>query len=184
MKYRKLPIEVEAFKLGEEWPDWWADAVTANRVKTYNQDERWRGGPDYALIQTLEGEMRAEKGDWIIQGVKGEIYPCKADVFAITYAVAGSLTRGAEQVANKIAEVFESEYARDEYTWAETAKLVQSAIDEAVGEMRDMLKLWHEKFSDENDSGPRSEGWQSDELMELVEKTKIITAANTPKEEK
>lgn len=85
LKYRKLPVEVEAFKLGEAWPDWWADAVSANKVKTYNQDERWRGGPDYALIQTLEGEMRAEKGDWIIQGVKGEIYPCKPDIFALTY---------------------------------------------------------------------------------------------------
>lgn len=85
MKYRKLPVVVEAFQLGTEWPDWWADAVSANKVKTYNQDERWRGGPDYALIQTLEGEMRANKDDWIIQGVKGEIYPCKPDIFAEIY---------------------------------------------------------------------------------------------------
>ncbi len=37
------------------------------------------------LIATLEGVMRAEPGDWIIRGVKGEIYPCKPDIFAATY---------------------------------------------------------------------------------------------------
>lgn len=36
-------------------------------------------------IQTLEGEMRAEVGDWIIRGVKGEFYPCKPDIFEATY---------------------------------------------------------------------------------------------------
>lgn len=36
-------------------------------------------------IQTLEGEMRAEMGDWVIKGVKGEFYPCKPDIFALTY---------------------------------------------------------------------------------------------------
>lgn len=84
-QFRKKPVVIEAFQLGSEWPDWWADAVTANRAVTHNIDGRWRGGPDYALIQTLEGEMRAEFGDWIIQGVKGEIYPCKPDIFAMTY---------------------------------------------------------------------------------------------------
>jgi hypothetical protein len=36
-------------------------------------------------IDTLEGTMRGEVGDWIIKGVKGELYPCKPDVFATTY---------------------------------------------------------------------------------------------------
>lgn len=36
-------------------------------------------------IATLEGVMRAEKGDWIITGVKGEKYPCKPDIFEATY---------------------------------------------------------------------------------------------------
>ena len=36
-------------------------------------------------IQTLEGLMRAEVGDWVITGVKGERYPCKPDIFAMTY---------------------------------------------------------------------------------------------------
>jgi hypothetical protein len=37
------------------------------------------------LIQTLEGDMHANPGDWIIKGVKGEFYPCKPDIFAATY---------------------------------------------------------------------------------------------------
>lgn len=62
-RYRKLPVVIEAFRL----------------------DGRWRGGPDIAKIKTLEGEMTASKGDWIIRGVNGEIYPCKPDIFAKTY---------------------------------------------------------------------------------------------------
>jgi len=36
-------------------------------------------------IPTLEGTMHARPGDWIIRGVKGELYPCKPDIFAATY---------------------------------------------------------------------------------------------------
>ena len=38
-----------------------------------------------AFIRTLEGTMRADMGDWIIRGVKGELYPCKPDIFEATY---------------------------------------------------------------------------------------------------
>lgn len=37
------------------------------------------------IIKTLEGDMRAEKGDWIIKGTIGEFYPCKPDIFEKTY---------------------------------------------------------------------------------------------------
>jgi hypothetical protein len=36
-------------------------------------------------IHTLEGDMRADVGDWIVRGVKGEFYPCKPDIFEATY---------------------------------------------------------------------------------------------------
>lgn len=50
----------------------------------------WCGGtnevsPSVIQIQTLEGEMMACLGDWIIKGVKGEFYPCKPDIFEATY---------------------------------------------------------------------------------------------------
>lgn len=76
MKYRKKPVEVEAFKwLHDEVPEWW---------KTYVgiQIEVDTGS---ALIETLEGTMRASPGDWIIKGVKGELYPCKPEIFEISY---------------------------------------------------------------------------------------------------
>jgi hypothetical protein len=37
------------------------------------------------IITTIEGDMKASPGDWIIKGVKGEFYPCKPDIFAATY---------------------------------------------------------------------------------------------------
>lgn len=43
------------------------------------------GGMRGISIQTLEGRMLAVDGDWIIQGVAGEFYPCKPDIFAATY---------------------------------------------------------------------------------------------------
>ena len=41
--------------------------------------------PNCLLIPTLEGDMLAQPGDWIIKGVQGEFYPCKPDIFAATY---------------------------------------------------------------------------------------------------
>lgn len=40
---------------------------------------------DAIFIDTLEGQMRADKGDWIIKGLKGEFYPCKPEIFAMKY---------------------------------------------------------------------------------------------------
>ena len=85
---------VEAFCLGDEWPDWWADAVSAGNAKTFNLDGRLYGGPDCAEITTAHGVVRIERGDWVIQGpgfMEGsqgtvrEIFACKSDVFAAMY---------------------------------------------------------------------------------------------------
>ena len=78
MKFRKKPVVIEAiqFRAGEQ-DGALLDAVLAGRVE-YKED-------GCMLIKTLEGEMRAEPGDWIIRGVKGELYPCKPDIFAMTY---------------------------------------------------------------------------------------------------
>lgn len=65
-----------------EVPDWLAKAIDDGNCVPHS-----RGGTDYAQwdIPTLEGVMTAQPGDWIIQGVKGELYPCKPDIFEITY---------------------------------------------------------------------------------------------------
>ena len=56
MKFRKKPVVVDAYQTDREMN-----------------------------IETLEGVMHAEPGDWIITGVNGERYPCKSDIFEKTY---------------------------------------------------------------------------------------------------
>ena len=86
--FRKKPVVIEAFCLnGDAMPDWFLDARSAGTVRTYAEDT---GNPfdaplTHTEIDTLEGTHRADRGDWIIQGVKGELYPCKPDIFAMTY---------------------------------------------------------------------------------------------------
>lgn len=86
MRYRKKPVVIEAFRWTggpdqTEDPAWIIAAIKAGTVRF--QDA---GTPAVAmLIDTLEGTHRADQGDYIIQGVKGELYPCKPDIFALTY---------------------------------------------------------------------------------------------------
>lgn len=81
-KFVKKAVEVEAFKLGYDVePKWF---IENDRAYNFIQ-EKCIGGNVSCDLETLEGTMRANKGDYIIQGVKGEIYPCKADIFEMTY---------------------------------------------------------------------------------------------------
>ena len=82
-KYRKKPIVIEAWLFNgypiehEGIPAW----VQTNTLWKPNE----QGTKGYLLITTLEGDMKAQEGDWIIKGVKGEFYPCKPDIFEATY---------------------------------------------------------------------------------------------------
>jgi hypothetical protein len=84
-KFRKKPVVIDAFKLGDPWPDWFHEAVIRNDVITHlnkNADGKIVGTAD---IRAPEGTMTAAVGAWIIRGVKGEIYPCMPDLFEATY---------------------------------------------------------------------------------------------------
>lgn len=87
MKYRKKPVIIEAFQLGiDNIPDWFMDKVTSNDVILHGTSSGFEHHKDTnADIKTLEGVMHADFGDFIIKGVKGELYPCKADIFEATY---------------------------------------------------------------------------------------------------
>ena len=94
-KYRKKPVVIEAFQMTRErrasnadWPEW--------LHRAWNKEFKEEGsvscadypnsdGTDPLVIRTLEGLMRVGWGDYIIQGVKGEIYACKPDIFEATY---------------------------------------------------------------------------------------------------
>lgn len=78
MKYIKKPVIIEAFKLGVDcMPDWFMDKVTTNEIILRNDKS--------ADIETLEGWHHASFGDYIIKGIKDEVYSCKPDIFAMTY---------------------------------------------------------------------------------------------------
>ena len=86
-KFRKKPVVIEAFRLNERGligEDWFWDAVTRNDIITHCFGKHYHA-PAWCEIKTLEGTMIANAGDYIIQGVNGEIYPCKADIFQKTY---------------------------------------------------------------------------------------------------
>ena len=78
-KYRKKPVVVEAVEITAAWFD--GDHPNPLHPVGVVIDPRAR----VVVIETLEGAMRGEVGDFIITGVKGERYPCKADIFAMTY---------------------------------------------------------------------------------------------------
>lgn len=93
MKYRKKPVVIEAFQMTKErrwdnsdWPVWlhqaWQKEPSEKGALFINPncDEN-----EELCIYTLEGDHDVNWGDFIIQGIKGEIYPCKPDIFEATY---------------------------------------------------------------------------------------------------
>ena len=84
MIYRKIPVAVECFRLGyDEIPKWFQEHIRMNNIS--NIDAFLEGVNETVKIKTLEGVMNAVQGDYIIKGTKGEIYPCKPEVFKETY---------------------------------------------------------------------------------------------------
>ncbi len=80
--FRKKPVVIEAFVWAPNEPagtvpDWYFEACCAQAC--------WPERDGTLTIKTLEGSMTAQPGDMVIQGVKGELYPCKPDIFAATY---------------------------------------------------------------------------------------------------
>ncbi len=101
-QFRKKPIVIEAVHLTEELREQLGEMLQEQLmhgghspeipgwlVKAFFRAPEVPGSVRYAIsgltINTLEGRMHAAPGDWIIRGVQGELYPCKADIFAATY---------------------------------------------------------------------------------------------------
>lgn len=78
--YRKKPVVIEAI-------EWDGSDKCFNEVTKLGKEKRTIRllNNKRLMIETLEGNHEARIGDFIIQGVKGEIYPCKPDIFAATY---------------------------------------------------------------------------------------------------
>lgn len=79
MKFRKKPVIIEAVQWNGRSLELLWD-LDPERKQPFTID-----GSGGCMIHTSEGVMRADPTDWIIKGVKGEFYPCKADIFEATY---------------------------------------------------------------------------------------------------
>jgi len=83
MKFRKKPVVIDAWRFKSEAP------LSEEAYFNPEVGVEWQIWHDekgyYITIPTLEGNHRANDGDWIIKGVKGEFYPCKPDIFEATY---------------------------------------------------------------------------------------------------
>ena len=96
MKYKKKPVIVEAFQMtrerrydNSEWPNWLHMAWNMEEGESGSlfcaDDEGVIAPGENLYIATLEGNHAITFGDYIIQGVQGEIYTCKPNIFELTY---------------------------------------------------------------------------------------------------
>jgi len=82
MKYRKKPVVIDAVRVNDllgnrsSIPPWAGNAIRTGDVSFSGE---------HLYIKTLEGVMSATLDDWLIRGVKGELYACKPDIFQQTY---------------------------------------------------------------------------------------------------
>ena len=77
-KYKKKPIIIEAVQ-------WMGDNFDKISEFFDSKERNMWGEGDSIIIETLEGQMYARIGDWIIKGIANEFYPCKPDIFKKTY---------------------------------------------------------------------------------------------------
>lgn len=85
-RYRKKPVEVEAFRW-DGTKDGYHEVLRFVGTPVGYQSENVYGKHEmrFLTLRTLEGTMYVSPGDFIIRGVKGELYPCKPDIFEATY---------------------------------------------------------------------------------------------------
>jgi hypothetical protein len=81
-KYRKKPIVVEAVQYRESTE---GHNILFEFMKPEFIETKVINGDTKLVLQTLEGEIYATSGDYIIKGINGEFYPCKKDIFLKTY---------------------------------------------------------------------------------------------------
>ncbi len=89
LRFRKKPVVVEAVQWAGDNPE---EIVMFMHPEKPRYMDQFSNADDLMGIETLEGLMVANKGDWIIKGIQGEFYPCKPDIFEATYEPAGAQT--------------------------------------------------------------------------------------------
>lgn len=82
MKFRKKPVVIEAI----QFTGYSSFAQMMNTwMGPFDSVVDGNGDKENFFIETLEGDPCVTRGDWVIKGIKGEFYPCKSDIFEMTY---------------------------------------------------------------------------------------------------
>ena len=83
MKFRKKPVVIDALRWPGSLDDGGRFAIWAQETGLYKVAHRQDGAN--LVIETLNGEVVAQPGDWVVRGVQGDFYPCKHETFMATY---------------------------------------------------------------------------------------------------
>lgn len=130
--FRKKPVVIEAWQFDGSWS-------SARPIINQSSSMAWSDSVGGQIaIETLEGTMTASAGDWIIKGVKDELYPCKPDIFELTYLPAGELDpQEVSRAQTAIAlHLIECQATTTEVAIAVGACLAEKALRAAHGENR------------------------------------------------
>lgn len=124
MKFRKKPVVIEA----ERW--------TRNNL---NDDKSMFQDPGVIIkddgsefiVGTLEGTVTGKEGDWLIRGVKGELYPCRADIFQLTYDPEEGNTKSEPAITTASVRVMRSyDYCHFEVVLSSSGANTVEAVDQ------------------------------------------------------
>lgn len=125
MRFRKKPIVIEAFR--------WYKPGDLGIFQGPQPD------PRCGWCETLEGGHVVSPGDWIITGVKGERYPCKPDIFDLTYENAEAFESPQPAQAD---EALTCSDAREERVGCYRAVRAENRADEAVALLRNVVRRY------------------------------------------
>ena len=174
-KYRKKLVEIEAIQFKR---DCFEKIKEFTNSKAFNfRTERCLNGKSCCDIETLEGIHIATEGDYIIKGVKGEFYPCKSDIFEMTYEeVRKDCGSGNNKKLNKILIRCDGEDIIIDTIRkvSEISRLIKFNLDEQLIVLNDML-LEDEGFKDEIAINPRAVTL----IKEVTEDESIIPLENS-----
>lgn len=156
MKYRKKPVVIEAI----QWKENTTEIIQfcGNKCSYNANDTAWEVGKgipnEELIIHTLEGDMIASRNDYIIKGIKGEVCPCKPDIFEKIYEEVGGmnvLEKILEEIENHAIE-FESFGMCDDYVSVGWVKeIIRKHMDDAT-DTNDGWILVEDGLPEEHDS--------------------------------
>ena len=138
MKYRKKSVVIEAVRNDGTWApirDWLVMLAGGGfAFQPGTSPPITRNSDGVLSIRTAEGTMAGNVGDWIIRGVKGELYPCKPDIFALTYESADvpaptTVESAAVALAEKLSRWAEQDEANDDQPDVDLTELLFEELD-------------------------------------------------------